>query len=194
MGRLAVAFKSFFRALGNKEFADRVAVLLAAPSGSAAPSTAAPATAAKLAPEPAPVLLKPAAPVKAKPTRNDALSLLSTLQREARLVDFLKESIAAYDDAQIGAAVRDVHRDCAAAVERIFALRPATDQAEGSPLEVAEGFDAARYKLTGNVAGKPPFRGTVAHHGWQATKCELPAWTGSEAAQTIVAPIELEIR
>lgn len=194
MGRLAVAFKSFFRALGNKDFADRVALLLAAPAGSIAPSTAGPATAAKPSPEPAPVSLKPAAPAKAKPSRNDALSLLSTLQREARFVDFLKESIAAYDDAQIGAAVRDVHRDCAAAVERIFALRPVTDQAEGSPLEVAEGFDAARYKLTGNVAGKPPFRGTVAHHGWQATKCELPAWTGSEAAQTIVAPIELEIR
>lgn len=59
---------------------------------------------------------------------------------------------------------------------------------------MAEGFDAARYKLTGNVAGKPPFRGAVAHHGWQATKCELPAWTGSDAAQTIVAPIELEIK
>lgn len=189
MSRLAVAFKSFFRALGNQEFADRVGALLAGPAIAAS---------AKRAAEPvapaAPAPLKPATPAKLKPARNDALSLLSTLQREARLVDFLKESIAAYDDAQIGAAVRDVHRDCAAAVERIFALRPATDQAEGSPLEVAEGFDAARYRLTGSVAGKPPFRGTVAHHGWQATKCELPAWTGSEAAQTIVAPIELEIK
>lgn len=190
MGRIAVAFKSFFRALGNKEFADRVAVILATPPGSAVAAANVP----KPTPEPAPIAAKPVVPVKPKPMRNDALSLLSTLQREARLVDFLKESIAAYDDAQIGAAVRDVHRDCAAAVERIFALRPATQEAEGSPLEVAEGFDAARYKLTGNVAGKPPFRGTVAHHGWQATKCELPAWTGSEAAQTIVAPIELEIK
>lgn len=191
MGRLAIAFKSFFRALGNKEFADRVGQLLAVPPGASAPAIAT----AKPAAEPAPVVAaKPTAPARPKPTRNDALSLLSALQREARLVDFLKESISAYDDAQIGAAVRDVHRDCAAAVERIFALRPATDQAEGSSLEVPDGFDAARYKLTGNVAGKPPFRGTVAHHGWQATKCELPAWTGSEAAQTIVAPIELEIK
>lgn len=184
MGRVAIAFKSFFRALGNQQFADQVSLLLAGK---------------ELAPKPQPVpepvaAPKPSPPAKPKPTRNDALSLLSTLQREARLVDFLKESITAYDDAQIGAAVRDVHRDCAAAVERIFALRPVTEQTEGSSLEVAEGFDAARYKLTGNVAGKPPFRGTVAHHGWQATKCELPAWTGSEAAQTIVAPIELEIK
>lgn len=184
MGRVAVAFKSFFRALGNQEFADKVGLLLAGKELAAKPQPVA---------EPAPAP-KPAMPAKPKPARNDALSLLSTLQREARLVDFLKESIAAYDDAQIGAAVRDVHRDCASAIERIFALRPVTEQTEGSPLEVAEGFDAARYKLTGNVAGKPPFRGTVAHHGWQATKCELPAWTGSEAAQTIVAPIELEIK
>jgi hypothetical protein len=183
VGRLAVAFRSFFRALGNQEFADKVGQLLIGKEPAPKPQ-----------PMPEAVVPKPVAPAKVKPARNDALSLLSTLQREARLVDFLKESIAAYDDAQIGAAVRDVHRDCAAAVERIFALRPVTDQTEGSSLEVAEGFDAARYKLTGNVAGKPPFRGTVAHHGWQATKCELPAWTGSEAAQTIVAPIELEIK
>ncbi|MCE9606698.1 MAG: DUF2760 domain-containing protein [Planctomycetia bacterium] len=189
MGRLAIALKSFFRALGNQEFAGRVALLLDG-SASPQPAKAAPENVPAAAPSP----VKAAAPAKPKPTRNDALSLLFALQREARLVDFLKESISAYDDAQIGAAVRDVHRDCAAAIERIFALRPATEQAEGSPLEVAEGFDAARFRLTGNVVGKPPFRGMVAHHGWQATRCELPAWTGSEAAQTIVAPIELEIK
>lgn len=101
MGRLAVAFKSFFRALGNQEFSDRVAQLLAGKEL---------VPASVRAPEPA-AAPKPVAAVKPKPTRNDALSLLSALQREARLVDFLKESIAAYDDAQIGAAVRDVHRD-----------------------------------------------------------------------------------
>src|SRR5689334_6738761 len=39
-----------------------------------------------------------------------ALQLLSLLQREGRLVDFLAEPIDGFSDAQIGAAVRDVHR------------------------------------------------------------------------------------
>jgi hypothetical protein len=49
---------------------------------------------------------------------------LAALQREARLVDFVQEPIAAYSDAQIGAAVRDVHRGCAEVIERLFSLKP----------------------------------------------------------------------
>ncbi|MCD4755860.1 MAG: DUF2760 domain-containing protein, partial [Deltaproteobacteria bacterium] len=40
---------------------------------------------------------------------------LGLLQREGRLIDFLQEDIEPYDDAQIGAAVREVHRGCRAA-------------------------------------------------------------------------------
>ena len=36
-------------------------------------------------------------------TRHDALSLLAVLQREARLLDFLKEPVEGYSDAQVGA-------------------------------------------------------------------------------------------
>ena len=56
--------------------------------------------------------------------RSDAINLLAALQREARFVDFIKEPIAGYSDAQIGAAVRDVHRDCGALLERLFGLKP----------------------------------------------------------------------
>ena len=58
--------------------------------------------------------------------------MLATLQREARFVDFVKESLEGYADAQIGAVARDVHRDCGAVLERLFALRPVlADQEEG---------------------------------------------------------------
>ena len=62
-------------------------------------------------PKPAP------APPQFKPT-DGALQLLSILQRDARLVDFLMEDVAAYSDDQIGAAVRDIHRQSREALNR----------------------------------------------------------------------------
>lgn len=137
---------------------------------------------------------KTTAPEVKKPRRSEALTLLSVLQREARLVDFIKEPIAGYADAQIGAAVRDVHKNCAGVLERLFGLEPLAQAAEGASLEVPRGFDPAHYRLTGQVPNDPPFHGTLQHHGWKATKCELPDWTGTEASVLVVAPAEVEIK
>lgn len=125
--------------------------------------------------------------------RSDAISLLATLQREARLIDMIKEPLGNYTDAQVGAAARDVLRDCGRVVDRLFDLRPVVDLEEGSPVEVPAGYDTGRYRLTGNIAGAPPFRGRLVHHGWIAARCELPSWSGSADAQLIVAPEEVEV-
>ena len=77
---------------------------------------------------------------------------------------------------------------------RLFALRPAADKQEGADVEVPAGFDPARWRLTGNVAGAPPFRGRLVHPGWEATICQLPTWSGSPSAARIVAPAEVELR
>ena len=180
MNSLVLAFKAFFRTLFNGEFRQQVDHLVRG-------ELPAPAK-----PEPAPVTPKPAEPKR--PKRSEALTLLAALQREARLVDFLMEPIAGYDDAQIGAAVRDIHRDSAALLERMFGVRPLESQSEGATIEVPAGFDAARYSLTGAVSGQPPHRGVLAHHGWQATRCELPSWTGSDAAALVVAPAVVELK
>lgn len=188
MGRFTLSFKVWWRVLTDDGFADAAGQLYA---GKALPSPA-PAEGpgkgpAKPVPTPAP------APVRPEPQRNDALNLLAVLQREARLVDFLKETIAPYSNEQVGAAVRDVHRDAAAALERMFGLKPTVDQAEGASMEVPVGFDAGRVRLVGNVAGQPPYRGTVRHQGWEATKVQLPEWSGSEKAARVVAPAEVEL-
>lgn len=180
MPRLGLAFKTFFRILRDAPFADAV-------RHAAEPQPAAPAKLPTVPPSPAPAV--PAA----SPLRSDALTLLAVLQREARLVDFLKENLSAYNDAQIGAAVRDVHRDAAAALERIFALRPVMDQSEGSPVQVAADEDAHRVRLTGNVTGQPPFKGMLRHGGWQATQMQLPSWSGGPGSARIVAPAEVEL-
>ncbi len=176
MGNIGTAFRSFFRSLGDSDFAQRVADLLdgktPAPAAIAAPSAPVPPLA---------------------PLRSDALTLLAALQREARLIDFLQESISQYDDAQVGAAVREVHRSSAALLERFFALRPVMSESEGTSVTLPAGADGGRVQLTGNVAGNPPYRGTLRHPGWLATTMNLPQWTGGESAARIVAPAEVEL-
>jgi len=114
------------------------------------------------------------------------------LQREGRLVDFLRESIDGYDDAAVGAAVRDIHRGCKKALDEHFTLEPVMGGAENDRVSIAVGFDAARIRLVGEVKGQPPFSGTLRHHGWAATKIKLPQVTGA-VDHTVVAPAEVEI-
>ena len=47
--------------------------------------------------------------------------MLAILQRKGRLIDFLQEDIRAYADAQIGAAVRNVHEGCREALAEYIA-------------------------------------------------------------------------
>lgn len=168
MGRIGLAFKLLF----NRELYERVAALLSSSPGEKQPP-------------------KPAVQATA-PARSDALTLLSVLQREARLIDFLKEDITAYGDAQIGAAVRDVHRDARAALDRLFALRPVLEQSEGSDVPLTGSIDAARIRLVGNP-GPSATKGRLQHAGWQAGKVELPQYTGAGSAAGIIAPAEVEV-
>lgn len=186
MGRIGTAFRSFFRALGNAEFAEKVRAILDGKTDGKPQAVAEPA---KIAPP-----AKPVEVAKAPPQRSEALTLLAVLQREARLVDFLKESIAGYDDAQIGAAVREIHRDAAGTLDRIFALKPVRTEAEGAAVTVPAGYDAGRTRLVGNVAGSPPHTGSLVHAGWEATKVELPEWNGTAASAKVVVPAEVELK
>lgn len=121
-----------------------------------------------------------------------SLHLLSLLQREGRLVDFLKEDLQAHDDAQIGAAVRRIQETCREALNRYVSPEAIMDKDEGEAVTVEAGFDASAIKLTGNVAGAPPFKGILQHRGWRAAKVDLPTLSGSRDP-AIIAPAEVEI-
>ena len=143
-----------------------------------------------LAPAPAPV---PAAPPKKKePDAAQALHLLAVLQRDGRFVDFLQEDVAAATDDQVGAAARIVHEGCRKALAQYFTLAPVRTETEGAQITVPEGFDPAQIRLTGNVAGKPPFRGTLAHPGWRATEVKLPPPPEGQDVH-VIAPAEVEL-
>ena len=136
----------------------------------------------------------PSAPAAAPPppdTADRAVQMLSLLQRDGRLIDFLMEDIAAYSDTQIGAAVRDVHAGCRAALTRYASLAAVINDAEGSTVTVERGTDPASVKVVGNVAGEPPYRGVLRHRGWDVVKIELPPLPAT--GRTIVAPAEVEV-
>src|SRR5215472_8122575 len=94
------------------------------------------------------------------------LMLLAALQREGRFVDFVLQDVAGFSDEDIGAAARVVHSGCRKIIDQFFRFEPATKGSEGAAMSVPAGFDAQRIRLTGNVSGNPPFRGTLKHHGW----------------------------
>lgn len=122
------------------------------------------------------------------------LRLLAVLQRTGRLVDFLQEDIEAFDDAQIGAAVREVHKGSRQCLEEFVVLRPVLEEGEGAEMRIPKGYDAARLKVVGNVVGEPPYVGYVVHRGWQARKRSLPHTEGPLASTEIIAPAEIEVR
>lgn len=179
MGRIGLAFKLFFQILFNREIADRAKVLaLPAPKEEAPPAE----------PPPRPKPEKPK-----RPEGIDALVLLATLQREARFLDLFQEDLSAYDDAQIGAAVRDVHRDTKAVLGRLFGVGPVRLEEEGTKIDLPETLDATEIRLVGNVQNSKPASGTLVHRGWRATKCEIPQFNGTLQQAQVLNPAEVEV-
>jgi hypothetical protein len=179
--RISIAIGAFFRALSDAEYAARLTRIddpLPQPA-------AAPVPAPAPAPVPAPVILREATP-------DAALQLLGLFQREARLIDFTQENLSAYSDADIGAAARVVHEGCGKVLREHFTIAPVRSEAEGSRIELPEGFDAAAVRLTGNVVGKAPFRGTLSHRGWRSADVRLPKLAAAHDA-AILAPAEVEL-
>lgn len=185
--RLSLAFGTFFKTVGDAEFAARVRDdqlgPVAAPPAPA--PTPAPAPVPAAAPAPVPVQLREATP-------DAALQLLTLLQREARLIDFAHENLAAYADADIGAAARVVHEGCARVLKDHFTILPVRSEAEGARITLEEGFDASSVRLAGNVVGTAPFKGTLSHRGWKATSVRLPQ-LAKEHDASVLAPAEVEL-
>jgi hypothetical protein len=153
------------------------------------------------APAPAFTTRQPAAaPVQPAPsintaryTERGAVQMLAILQRQGRLVDFLREDLQMYDDAQIGAAVRTIHQGCRQALDEHIKVEPIFTEAEGSSVSVPSGFDQHAIRLTGNVVGQPPFRGELRHRGWRVVSIDLPQAADGRDQQPIVAAAEVEV-
>ncbi len=175
MGRISLAFSSFFGLLFNGQLPDSVINALG--------------------------LSKRAAKVVAPPPKVDvsegALQLLSLLQRDARLLDFLMEDVSPYSDEQIGGAVRNIHESSRTTLQRYLSLQPVIDGVEGAVTQLnAAGAlknDPAAIKLLGNVPADGSVKaGILRHKGWKVEKIELPAYP-AKANFKILAPAEIEV-
>jgi Domain of unknown function (DUF2760) len=177
--RVVFAFRSFFALLFKGTVpADIVEVV--APSASLGGAAAAVATAG------------PLASAAADDPGDRAIQLLALLQRDGRLVDFLFEDIAAYSDAQVGVAVREVHTSCRRVIDRYLPIEPILADLEGQTTALGAPVDPSTVKLVGNVGQQASYRGTVRHRGWRVGRSALPPLTAS-AARQVVTPAEVEI-
>lgn len=173
--RIGLAFRAFRRVMADAAFADQVYALL---QGQTPQLPAAPA--------PSPARVEPR-----KPTL-EPLQLLALLQREGRLVDFLMEDLQGLPDAQIGAAVREVHQKCRKALQDHVPLEPVLAEAEDATATVPPGYDPSAVRVVGNLGAKPPYTGTVRHRGWRAKEVKLqPLPSGQDAK--VIAPAEVEV-
>lgn len=134
----------------------------------------------------------PPVPDLSKKPSGAPLRLLALLQRDGRLLDFLLEDISGYDDAQVGAAVRDIHRACRKVVEEHLTLERILSGEEEHEVTVPGGFDPSAVRLTGNVTGQPPFRGVLRHAGWRVKNMKL-AEPPAGQDEFVVAPAEVNL-
>lgn len=167
MSRILLAFRAFFAILFG----------LPLPREIKTPAPGPRPAAAKAEPQP--------------PNPAYALQLLAILQRDSRLVDFLMEDIAAYDDDQIGAAVRSLHDQARDSLARYLSLQPVIDGVEGAYTRPAT-TDPAAVKFIGNVPAGKPEGGVLRHKGWRAAKVDLPVLNPKQDA-SFIAPAEIEI-
>jgi hypothetical protein len=150
------------------------------------------ALAAKVAAFELPAALEKPEEVPPEKTHASGLAVLGLLQREGRLIDFLQEDVSSFSDGDIGAAARVVHAGSRKVIDQYLTLEPVLKDAEGASVTVPTGFNAERIRLTGNVAGQPPFRGALKHHGWLATSVRFPTLSPTLDPR-VIAPAEVEL-
>ncbi len=184
--RLSYAFRCFFSIVSNGEVPSDIAPEVV--------KTQAPELSM---PEPHGSRVLPAERPSPSPPPEDtgdrAVQILALLQRDGRLIDFFSEDISPYQDAQVGAAVREMHANCRQALAQYIKMEAIIEGEEDAPVTLDSGFDPAAIKLVGNVTGQPPLRGLLRHRGWRVTEVKLPPLSPQESGRSVVAPAEVEI-
>ncbi|EGR0745750.1 hypothetical protein BBM24_19145 [Vibrio parahaemolyticus] len=123
---------------------------------------------------------------------DSAMQLLSIMQQEARLIDFLKEDLTSFSDEEVGAAARVIHTGGQKVLNDYVTLAHVRNEEEETRITVEEGFNPQEIRLTGNVTGSAPFHGTLVHKGWKATSMNLPKLAENYDA-SVIAPAEVEL-
>ena len=125
--------------------------------------------------------------VPRSPSPDVALRLLATLQEEARLIDFVREDIDGYSDAQVGSAVRGIHAALRKALDERLAVEPILRGRGRRPRRGAGRLRAGADPPHRQARRRAAVLGVLRHGGWRARDVRLPAPSpGSDA--TILRP------
>ena len=193
--KIGLAFRAFFTAMFDREAAERMALALD-------DDTAAPAIEQVAKPEPAPPKPMP----KELAGQNPAITLLATLQRDARLIDLIHENLDQYQDAQVGAAARPCLKQCRQSLDRMLKIERLVDATENERIEVPSEASSARYRWIGETSASETSasktsndensasestNAKLVHPGWQATATDLPQWTGDLEDAKVIAPAQV---
>lgn len=168
-------------------------ILLVLNLGKNKPQAAAPAPEAEEKPEP------PAAAVQpdiSDETDAAVVQFVARLQEKGRLIDFIMDDIAAYDNESVGAAARIVHQGCCEVIHDCFSIEPIHEGEEMEQVSLEASYDSSAYRLIGKVPDSAPFNGLVLHRGWKTTQVALPklaAAADNPALRQVIAPAEIEL-
>lgn len=185
---LAVAVRAFAASLFNRDVAERVRSTLEDIKRHGVETSDSPRRIESAAPA---RVVEKIVEKEVSPVRSDAVTLMSLLQREARLVDLIQEDLTHFSDAQIGAAARPALESTRKTLQRVMPVRALDDSGEGS--EVTAPVDRpARYRWIGATAGGQSATGKLVHQGWIAEKIDLPKFAGDSGDALVVAAAEVQ--
>lgn len=185
---LGLALGAFLKCLLNPNFADEVKEL--ALNRKLKPSSEPEEVLVK-----EPTLSKESNKVEKQDATSDyelgAIQLLSDLQKEGRLVDFLEEDLTEYEDDEIGSSVRGIHEGCKKVMDKVLEKEKLLDQEEESSVRVNKDYNPNELKLSGRVSENFPQKGVLVHPGWKVKNLKLS--TRPKASSDIICPAEIEI-
>ncbi len=185
--RLGLALRAFWRALFDRAAGERIAIVLDSPADARiTPQPAAGHEPAKKTPSPAPVET-----AKPSPAQSPAITLLATLQRDARLIDLIYENLDQYQDAQVGAAARPCLKQCRQSLDRILKIEKLVPAAENESVAVPADASVARYRWIGESPASETGVAKLVHPGWRAASIQLPQWSGQAEDANILAPAQV---
>lgn len=188
--RLGLALRAFWRALFDRAAGERIAIALDAPVDAYVEQKPAMASEhVKKTPTPN----KPES-VKPLPAQNPAITLLATLQRDARLIDLIYENLDQYQDAQVGAAARPCLKQCRQSLDRILKIEKLVAATENDVINVPSDASVARYRWIGESPASETGTAKLVHPGWQAASVQLPQWSGQAADAEIIAPAQVSAK
>lgn len=131
---------------------------------------------------------------KADDTDGGILTLLGSLQKKGRFLDFVQGDISQYPDAQVGAAARVVHQGCLAALQEFLKIEPIHDHKEGEMVDLRTDSQDLLYSFTGEPGDQLPRNGRLLHKGWKTRKIQLPKRsTPANPDLLVISPAEIQI-